>query len=149
MSESRLAPIPLAAIPADDEPQKALCPSCLEPNRLSAGFCDNCGGIIGATSGLAPLEAAWTKGHGNPRALDTHPKPIILIVVWLIFCPSMVASLRVITWLMGSRQMQGAAALFIILLTAWVGLCAYVLVWNTRNYYRRTQVAPPAEGDEL
>ena len=147
MTEPRLDPMPLAAFPAEDEPQKALCPSCLEPNRQSAGFCENCGGIIGATSGLAPLEAAWNKGHGNPRSLDTHPRPIILIVVWLLFCPSMVWSLLGIASLMSSRQMQVVAAFFIIVLMAWVGLCAYVLVWNTRNYYRRTRASAPAEGD--
>jgi hypothetical protein len=120
----------------------------LKPNRLTAGFCENCGGIIGATSGLAPLEAAWNRGHGNPRALDTHPKPIILIVVWLIFCPSMVGSLVVIGSLMSTRQLHSVAALSIICLLAWIGLCAYVLVWNTRNYYRRTQAPPPPEGGE-
>jgi hypothetical protein len=137
------------AHPEEEESESLLCPSCLEPNRSGAAFCLQCGGIIGASSGLAPLEAGFTRGHGNPRALDSHPKPIILIVVWVIFYPAILMNLRFIRMLVEDGYGRLPAALGIVVLGALIALCVYVLYWNTRNYLKRTQeIEPSGPADE-
>ena len=68
------------------------CLSCLAPNERSAEVCKSCGEPLDATSNLDPMKAIRLEGALFQKAVSSRPKLIVVVGVWIIFVPWLVAS---------------------------------------------------------
>jgi hypothetical protein len=114
----------------------ALCISCLFPNSPEAAWCKRCGAAISPTVTITMPDAALTVGCVYRNAVRGHPKPFVLMGVWLLFFPTLVFSLLAMLSALADRT-NGLAAFF----TFWVSVyhilvsCVllYRVTWNHFN----------------
>lgn len=76
--------MPDPEITADQE--AAICPFCLFPNLPNRQWCKSCGTPFN-TSVMGPFESALAEGFMWRSIVRGHPKPIVLITVWISCFP--------------------------------------------------------------
>jgi hypothetical protein len=64
-----------------------LCPKCLLANPPTAAFCSDCGAPIGMVSTIDPIQHIQAEGFAYRSAVDSPPKLIIVVGMWLLFAP--------------------------------------------------------------
>lgn len=133
-----------------DEPSEegVLCPKCLLANSTAAAFCADCGAPIGMVSTVDPIQHIWAEGFAYRCAVDGPPKLIIVVGMWLIFGPTLLA-LPFAFFSSGSNEL---ASVFVALLEV---AFATILYRTTKNYIVKSRLAkeriaseettPPAE----
>lgn len=126
-------PDPECDVPKDSE--AALCTQCLFPNLPDASWCKRCGAPVSYAAIVGPQDAARASGFMWRGAVRGHPKRIVLVGVWFIFLPHVLAGLA------------GAFGIFILGLTSpqllatfWLellyGAVAFIMLYKvTRNYF--------------
>lgn len=92
-----------------------VCPSCaafIGPNEV---FCPECRAPISLLSNTDPLQRIQSEGFLYGKVVDSRPKPVILIGVWVICFPWALLS----TWLALSALVNGIGA----------GMGGFILFW--------------------
>jgi hypothetical protein len=110
-----------------------LCISCACLNDPEAHFCRRCGAPLTSYSATGPLERILAEGYIYRQAAERPRKFIVVLGVWLIFGPMIMAGAMMI--LMGRKDDFLYGALF----GAYVLVASVVMiVRTTRNYLART-----------
>jgi hypothetical protein len=113
--------------------EKQLCISCLAPNDPSAHFCAKCRAPLSSYASTGPVEHLFAEGTVYRQAAQRPRKFIVVLGVWLIFCPMILICLSIV----GMVQ-EGSLALriFISLISfAFIAICALMIWSSTRNYF--------------
>lgn len=109
------------------------CPSCLSPNQSSAINCRVCGASMAGNQTLDPLGAIQGEGAMWRGATTGRPKPIVLIVVWLVFLPVLVISIgSAVNMFRAGNGMS--EFLFFLMFIAFAFVAIVFLFRTTRNY---------------
>lgn len=117
------------------EKETVVCVSCLAPNDAENDFCDECGTPISTTSTLDPLKTIRSEGVLFDKAATTSkPKFIILLGIWILFFPALLAG----AFLLFTTVIMGAG--FGGFLSFWISvgliLMSLIILYRvTRNYY--------------
>ncbi len=119
-----------------DEPTEegVLCPKCLLANSTAAAFCADCGAPIGMVSTVDPIQSIWAEGFAYRCAVEGPPKPIIVIGMWLIFGPTLLA----LPLSFFSSPSNDFATVFVALLEIAFGT---ILYRTTKNYIVKSRLA--------
>ena len=108
--------------------ETVVCPKCLLANSPAAAFCADCGAPIGMVATVDPLQHIYAEGFAYRSAVDGPPKLIVLVGMWLIFAPVVLATpVLVLSDLLHAFSPR----LFFLFL----GACSVVVLFrSTRNY---------------
>jgi hypothetical protein len=125
-------PEPEPEVPPDGE--SALCTYCVFPNLPEVPWCKRCGASINYSSIVGPTDAAWASGFMWRGALRGHPKPFVIISVWILFLPKLLWDVGLI-WLVLASGVRSLSAFA----TLWVGIffsaIAIAMLYRvTKNY---------------
>ena len=130
---------------SEEQPEQILCPSCLAKNSPLAHFCTECGAPLSALSVIGPWERIQAAGFAYRQAVSGPPKKIILIGVWMIFLPVVIAT----AFMLGSdlqfylSDSWGNLGGIVISGFACV-VCIGILIRATTNYFKKMK-APTEE----
>ena len=80
-----------------------LCISCLFPNAPGRPFCKRCGAPVNFISTISPAYWPFAMGFGYRQAVRRRPKLIVLIGIWIIFFPGLIAGLFMIPGILFNR----------------------------------------------
>ncbi len=134
MSESP----PIAETEAEPGEEQALCTACVRPNDPNVNFCVHCGAPVNDLVGYLPYEQILMEGFAYRRAVDGPPSKIVLWGIWVIFAPSVLASLLGVTsWPAGFGHIVAASGLFGII----------ILYRATANYRAKRRQSLEAESN--
>jgi ribosomal protein L40E len=128
--------IPELSIPGES----AVCPTCHTLNLPEVTFCRRCGAPIGFISTIGPLEAAYAEGFAYRRAVEGRPQFIIVVGIWLLFFPSLVASIGfslsiLKTGMDGIGGFVGLIRFFLFWICVGFGVISALMLYRvTRNY---------------
>lgn len=75
----------------DGAVENALCIRCLHPNDPERHFCDKCGAPLDSYANTAPFEQTLAQGHAFRGAMTERPRLIVVVGVWAICAPCVVA----------------------------------------------------------
>ena len=109
------------------------CVSCLAQNKSVATFCEECGAPIGATATIDPLQTIRTEAFLLDKAIQRPPRLIVLLGIWLVHFPVLVASIGVAIYMI----LYGSGITGFLFFWVMIALCCYavvVLYRVTRNY---------------
>lgn len=139
----------------------ALCPSCVFPNVPDVQWCKQCGAPMNFISTIGPLERCYAEGFAYRRAVRGRPKFIVVLGIWFLFFPSLLACIglfcstvglgvlnefigfwpfRVVTasTRVGSNLPGGNSGfvdvLFLLFSVSWGAIAAVMLYRVTKNY---------------
>jgi len=130
---------------SEAQPEQILCPSCLKANAAAADFCSECGAPLSALSVIGPWERIQAAGFAYREAVSGPPKPIILLGVWLLFFPGVLASAFWIGHLLPPPTDDRWGPLgTVALLVGSCAICAGILIRATTNYFKK-RTAPETE----
>jgi hypothetical protein len=120
-------------------PERVLCPKCLLSNTPSAAFCADCGAPIGMVSTVDPMQLIQAEGFAYRSAVDGPPKLIVLLGMWVIFGPMLIAGPFVL--FEGPVRSSETLTLTLVALAS-----AVVLYRTTRNYYVKSRSSIQPDG---
>ena len=123
---------------AAGEPQEwELCPHCIAQNTPGRNFCRDCGSPLSPYAAICPWERIFAEGHIYRTAVERPNRFIILLGIWLIFGPTALLGVFIVSGLRTSADILGPDDLAGWLLAlSLVVLSASILVKTTRNYLR-------------
>src|SRR6478735_8409081 len=70
---------------------EVVCPKCLLANAATAAFCADCGAPIGMVAAIDPIQQIQAEGFAYRSAVEGPPKLIIVVGMWLLFGPIVLA----------------------------------------------------------
>ena len=109
------------------------CPSCFALNDDFSDFCQRCNSRIG--SKLDPLGIVHAEGELWRKATTQKPKPIVLLITWIIFLPVTIIGLGLaFNQAIYDRGSNAFMAFWFGIFTAMIGI--YFLYTVTKNYFR-------------
>lgn len=80
------------------EPEgKQLCRSCAALNEPAADFCVKCGAPISWYSTIGPFESIFAQGFVYREAAERPRRFIVVLGIWLIFLPPIIAGLVIMS----------------------------------------------------
>jgi hypothetical protein len=118
-----------------EQNETSICPACLEPNNVFEAFCQSCGSPIGGISTLDPIQSIQTQGFLFRKAVDERPRLIVVVGMWILFFPALLASVYAAVKLISA----GGGLPNFIFFWAFVGLgyASIVILYRvTKNYVR-------------
>lgn len=131
--------------PQDDE-ERLVCPACLELNHPEACFCAACAAPVGWFATIGPYERVFAYGFMYRRAIAVQPCRIVLITMWLICLPYVIAGALVP---LGSVECEPAISVPLFLCVAIPHAVLLYRVTKTYLVRRRSGAASVApSGDE-
>lgn len=68
------------------------CPHCLAENDPSRDFCENCGAPLSSFATVGPFECIQADGFAHREAVTRPRKPIVVVGVWLLNAPVIIAT---------------------------------------------------------
>jgi len=127
-------------VQSEEQPEQILCPGCLAKNPPLAHFCTECGAPLSALSVIGPWERIQASGFAYREAVSGSPKKIILIGIWLLFFPGLVATAFWIGVMMPSLEGGGWRQLGEIAILGFAcAVCIGILIRTTTNYLKKTK----------
>jgi hypothetical protein len=124
--------------------ESIICPSCQAVNRRFEAFCRQCGAPIGATATLDPLNVIRAETQLYDKVLESRPKLIVVIGVWLLFFPILLVCLPGAIFLLieHSSAIGFVAFWFGIILS----VVAVVMLYRTTKNYLSPSNLPKKRG---
>jgi len=114
--------------------ESALCVYCLFPNRPDAYWCERCGAPIGATATFGPLESAFAVGFAYRAAFRGRPKSFVLLSVWGLCFPSLLANAATLSIVISSGTDLFVGTIELCLCIIAGAVSAATLYQVTNNY---------------
>jgi hypothetical protein len=68
-----------------------VCPNCLKPSPALQAYCPSCGMPMGMFAATDPMQAIQSSGWAYRRALRGRSGRLVLLGMWVIFAPTMIA----------------------------------------------------------
>ncbi len=122
----------------------ALCPSCLAQNPAEAHFCARCNAPMSSMAAIDPIWRLWAQGHIVRKAVHRPGRRIVLIGIWLMFGPSVVALGAKLLAILSSDEIAKSTwegvvttVLVILLHGGALALLSTILYSTTRNFLRQ------------
>jgi hypothetical protein len=117
-------------IPGERAP---VCLNCLSPNDPLAAYCSNCGMPIGMFAATDPIRQIHSQGWGYRKAVSGPPRRLVLVGMWVIFGPALVAAVVGVADL--ARQVGGVSGVLgLALAGAILVIYGVILLRTTRRY---------------
>ena len=114
------------------------CPHCFALNDPYVNFCAYCNFPMRTCSTLDPIASIQAEGHFYRKAAVARPTKFILICVWLLFLPGVIASLfAAIEWAIYEPGLEGFVFFWICIFFG--AFCGYMLYRVTANYLKDTR----------
>ena len=111
-----------------------VCFSCMRPNDADARFCQYCNTPISQGSSNDPLQLAHTEGLIYRRAVESKPKLVVVLGVWIIFFPGVIASLIGVPLI--AFEGQGTIGFVLFWLGIITGGFSFLMLYKvTKNYF--------------
>ena len=110
-----------------------ICPACQTVNGEFESLCRNCGSPIGLTSPIDPVSTIQAEGFLFRKALDSPPRTIVLIGIWILFLPMFAVGVYAAVYtIMFSRGLSN-----FVFFWAFVGLSyiAFVILYRVTKKY--------------
>ena len=114
--------------------ESALCVYCLCPNRPDAYWCERCGAPLGATATFGPLESALAVGFAYRAAVRGRPKFFVLLSVWVLCFPSLLANAVTLSIVISSGADLFVGTIELCLCIIGGAVSAAMLYQVTNNY---------------
>jgi len=115
------------------------CPSCQALIDANETFCRECGAPITTAATLDPMGSIHAQGFMLRKAVDSRPKPIVLIGIWILFLPALAGSAYFAVYLI--TQQHGLSYFVFFWLSVGLTYLSFrVLYQVTKNYF-----SPPPE----
>lgn len=76
------------SLPDHREEEGIVCPACAAFIGINEVFCPSCRAPISLLSNTDPLQRIQTEGFLYGKAVESKPKLIVLIGVWMLFLPA-------------------------------------------------------------
>lgn len=123
----------------DIQEERQVCLSCLHGNIPGLDLCEKCGAPIGKYTTFLPFERTLAEGVCYRSAVSNPRKPIILIGIWILFAPGLLAFLyalfvakNILLHKWPFPYGAGVAELFFL-----YGLISVIILYRTtRNYIK-------------
>lgn len=125
---------------ASDKQQ--LCISCLSANFPNAHFCEKCGAPLDFYSATAPFERIHAQGFAFRSAVVGRPRFIVVIGMWILFIPGVLAFILRLGLLVLGRNQPSYEDLIFALYAVFGVLIIYRV---TRNH----MTIPPVKLEEI
>src|ERR1041384_2877636 len=110
-----------------------ICTACQTVNEQFESFCRQCGTPIGETATRDPLSKIQTEGFLFRKALDGPPKPIVLIGMWILFLPLIVAGVYIAAHII--LYQRGLTSFFFFWVFVGLTYLAFTILYRvTKNY---------------
>ena len=118
-----------------EESTTVICLKCMAPNPDTAHSCSECGSVLAQTNFLDPIGTLYEQGVANTNAIYRPTKPIVVITIWLISLPVLIASLFGVAAAIDMRGFQGLVFFWIFVGIAAIAAASILRV--TKNYIGR------------
>ncbi|GEM_PF-2959565 len=139
-----------------------VCPHCLAPLGQFDHFCPKCAGPVTAFASVDPMGQIYSAGRAyRLAATDKKPKGVVVLAMWLIFGPSLLSllwmlSMFVSSWVLispGYGRIEPAdatvQAIGLILISGAFVLCSAILWKVTAHWLQsRCQAADDGQADD-
>ena len=112
------------------ETEIIVCTSCLHENDERRDFCEECGLPISTTASFTPIGSILSEGNGYRNAASNPSKPIIIIGIYLIFLPGLLAILAVTPSLIEDKAPLGVFAILGLF-----GAGSFLMLFKTTKNY--------------
>ena len=123
-----------AAPPTTEAPEggdRIVCPGCLTEQNEGPHFCVACGAPLTAFAAVGPFERIHAQGYAYRRATSGPTSLIVVIGMWLICFPSIIAATAVITTLPAAGTIGILSMMLVGIFCAAYGTLLYRV---TKNY---------------
>jgi len=115
-----------------------ICPSCHHPNHPDTKYCESCGAPLGPTAAWEPWEQTQAEGFAIRQATTSErPRLILVLGIWLIFCPMWITSALVLGVTVKDTDWQAGDVLTMVICLGLLVLSTALLYRSTANYRRR------------
>ena len=128
--------------PSEQSPEAGVvCTACLAPNPPNTDYCAKCGALLNNLAAFNPFDQTLAEGFAYRRAVDGPPNKIVLIGIWLLFGPALVAAPLVIVSAYQSNPALGLLGLVAerVFWVIYFVIAAVILFRTTANYRRKRQ----------
>jgi hypothetical protein len=124
-------------MPESAQGETMICTSCLHPNHPDTKYCQSCGAPLGPTSAWGPWEQTQAEGFGIRQATTAErPRLILVLGIWLIFCPMWIASALVLGVTVKDTDWQANDVLTMAICLGFLLLSTALMYRSTANYRR-------------
>jgi len=120
-----------------EESAAVICLKCMAPNPDTAHVCGECGSVLAQTNFLDPIATIYEQGSAHSKAIYTPTKPIVVITIWLISLPVLIASLFGVAAAIDMPGFQGLVFFWIFVGIAAIAAASIFRV--TKNYIGRRE----------
>ncbi len=123
-----------------------VCPACAAFVGVNEVFCPACGAPISLLANTDPLQRIYTEGYMYRKAVETKPKLIVVIGIWIMLGPAFVGTMiGAISLIVGGIGSGFGGFIFFWILVALALFSFVVLSRVTKNYIK----FEPPENDKL
>lgn len=121
-----------------EEPEEGtVCPSCAAFIGINEVFCPECRAPISLLSTTDPFQRIQAEGYLYGRVVDSRPKPVILIGVWVLCLPWALLAIGFALSFLSEAEGTGAGGfIFFWMWIAFAAVPAVILFKVTRNYFK-------------
>jgi len=141
----------MSTTPSDPlEPEEEMiCPSCLGLNAPDTRYCAHCHAPLASTVMLDPIGQIQAQGFAFRQATAGKPNLIIVIGIWLLFFPVVIAAGIIIALAFTDPFCWSRNELLEFAVPMLVAVASVVLLYKTTmNYRRRRREANAVEPDK-
>jgi len=125
---------PQSDVPPDAEAE--LCTSCLFPNIPDSRWCKRCGAPLSSSNFMLMPEAAQALGFVYRQAVESRPKLVVVVVIWIQFFTGLIFNSIFLGLLLESNIRGLYGFIFSILAVLGIIICVSMLFRVTRNYFK-------------
>ena len=114
-----------------------VCPSCAAPVGVNEVFCPVCRAPISLLANTDPLQRIYAEGYLYRKAVETKPKLIVVVGIWIIFAPVLLVALFIVISMIFNGMGSGFGGfIFFWIAVALGGFSAVILFRVTKNYIK-------------
>ncbi len=114
-----------------------VCPACAALIGINEVFCPECGAPISLLANTDPLQRIYTEGYMYRKAVETKPKLIVVIGIWIIFAPVVVGAIGIVISIIFSGMGSGFGGFIFFWIAIALGVFSAVILFRvTKNYIK-------------